>query len=68
MEYMRIEGFLGNVISKFINKGVRTKFGYDPFISLNNLNFKTEGDNVIVTVSMEMTQKNFERLFEEVTK
>ena len=40
MEYMRIEGFLGGAISKLINKGIESKFGYKPDISLDQFHLK----------------------------
>lgn len=68
MEYMKIEGFLGKAIGRLVNKGIETKFGYNPNIELKNLNLVTDNDEVILTTTMTMSQKDFEKLFEEVTK
>lgn len=68
MEFMRLEGFLGRTIGKLVNKGIETKFGYNPNIELKNLNLVTDNDEVILTTTMTMSQKDFERFFEEVTK
>lgn len=74
MEYMKIEGFLGSAISKLINKGIESKFGYKPGIKLKNLNLKTDinpnsrEEIVLVDLSVYMTQEDFEKLFEEATK
>lgn len=74
MEYMRIEGFLGNAISKMINKGVESKFGYKPGVALKNLNLKTDinpdthEEIVLVDLSVYMTQNDFNKLIEEATK
>lgn len=83
MEYMRIEGFLGNAISKMINKGIENKFGYKPGISVDHLGLKTidkhevdlstdtektEGDLVVLDIKVSMTQADFNKLIEEATK
>ena len=68
MEFMRLEGFLGRTIGKLVNKGIETKFGYNPNIELKNLNLVIDNDEVILTTTMTMSQKDFERFFEEVTK
>lgn len=70
MEYMRIEGFLGNAISKMINKGIENKFGYKPYINLSSLNLKTvdEGDSIQLELKINMTQADFNKLIEEATK
>lgn len=69
MEYMRLEGFLGKAVSKLINKGVESKFGYKPNIQLNNFKLFTDDEEmVVVNMSVAMKQSDFERLFEEVTK
>lgn len=74
MEFMKIEGFLGGAISKLINKGIESKFGYKPGISLKNLNLKTDvnpsthEEIVLVDLSVYMTQADFNKLMEEVTK
>jgi hypothetical protein len=68
MEFMKLEGFLGRTIGKLVNKGIAAKFGYNPNIELKNLNLVTDNDEVILTTTMTMSQKDFERFFEEVTK
>lgn len=68
MEYMKIESFLGRSISKLINKGIAAKLGYNPNINLNAFNLKTDDNgNVIVSTTLSLSQKDFERIFEEVT-
>lgn len=83
MEYMKIEGFLGGAISKLINKGIESKFGYRPDISIDNLSLRTketttlnmktnestteEGD-IVVDLRLSMTQADFDKLIEEATK
>jgi len=68
MEYMKIEGFLGGAISKLINKGIESKFGYKPDISLDQFHLKTEEEFVEVNMTIKMTQSDFNKLFEEATK
>ena len=75
MEYMKIEGFLGGAISKLINKGIESKFGYKPDISLDQFHLKTHApkpdtnDEIIeVNMTVTMTQSDFNKLFEEATK
>ena len=69
MEYMRIEGFLGGAISKLINKGIESKFGYRPDISLDQFHLKTSEEEMIeVNMTVKMTQSDFNKLFEEATK
>ena len=71
MEYMRIEGFLGGAISKLINKGIETKFGYKPDIELRNLMLTTddeENEEVKLTTTITMKRSDFDKLMEEVTK
>lgn len=70
MEYMKIEGFLGGAISKLINKGIETKLGYRPEISLSSLNLKTvdEKEAIQLDVRLNMSQSDFNKLMEEVTK
>ncbi len=75
MEYMRIEGFLGGVISKLINKGIESKFGYKPCISLDEFHLETsinpnnlEDEFVTANLTVTMKQSDFEKLFEEATK
>lgn len=68
MEYMKLDGFLGRSISKLINKGIAAKLGYNPNINLNAFNLKTDDNgNVIVSTTLSLSQKDFERIFEEVT-
>lgn len=70
MEYMRIEGFLGGAISKLINKGIEQKVGYRPDISLQGLKLETDDseDNIRLNASIIMSQDDFNKLLEEVTK
>ena len=83
MEYMKIEGFLGGAISKLINKGIESKFGYRPDISIDNLSLRTkeittlnmktnesttEEDGIVVDLRLSMTQADFDKLIEEATK
>lgn len=68
MEYMKLDGFLGRSIGKLINKGIAAKLGYNPNINLNAFNLKTDDNgNVIVSTTLSLSQKDFERIFEEVT-
>lgn len=68
MEYMKIESFLGRSISKLINKGIAAKLGYNPNINLNAFTLKTDDSgNVTVSTTLSLSQKDFERIFEEVT-
>lgn len=74
MEYMKIEGFLSGAVSKLINKGIESKFGYKPDISLKNFNLKTDvnpnthEEIMVVDLSVYMTQEDFNKLIEEATK
>lgn len=70
MEYMRIEGFLGGAVSRLINKGIESKFGYKPEINLSSLNLKTVDEEKLVQldVRLNMSQSDFNKLMEEVTK
>ncbi len=70
MEYMKIEGFLGGAVSRLINKGIESKFGYKPEINLSSLNLKTvdEEELVQLDVRLNMSQSDFNKLMEEVTK
>ena len=71
MEYMRLEGFLGGTVSKFINKGVEAKFGYKPSIELRNLMLTTddeENEEIKLNATITMKRSDFEKLIEEVTK
>ena len=68
MEYMKIESFLGRSISKLINKGIAAKLGYNPNINLNAFTLKADDNgNVTVSTTLSLSQKDFERIFEEVT-
>lgn len=67
MEYMKLDGFLGRSIGKLINKGIAAKLGYNLNINLNAFDLKTDDNgNVTLTTSLSMSQKDFERIFEEV--
>lgn len=73
MEYMKIEGFLGAAISKFVNKAMSKKFGFDPGLSLSHLNFRTatlrkEDDTVEVQLTASMSREAFQQLIEEATR
>lgn len=75
MEYMKIEGFLGGAISKLINKGIESKFGYKPNILLNKFHLETsinpnnrEDEFVTANLTITMKQSDFEKLLEEATK
>lgn len=70
MEYMRIGGFLGNAVSKLVNKGVEAKVGFKPGIDIRKLDLSTDEDEnyVRLDVSAIMRREDFEKLFEEVTK
>ena len=70
MEYMKIEGFLGGAISKLINKGIESKLGYRPEISLSSLNLKTvdEKETIQLDVRLNISKNDFNKLMEEVTK
>ena len=68
-EYMKLDGFLGRSISKLINKGIAAKLGYNPNINLNAFNLKTDDNGTVtLTTSLSMSQTDFEKIFEEVTK
>lgn len=83
MEYMKLNGFLGGAVSKLINKGIEAKFGYKPSIDIDSLNLRTiekmeldmntdkvirDGDRIVLDLSVSMSQKDFDKLMEEVTK
>lgn len=71
MEYMNITGFLGGIVSKFINKAIKTKVGVSPNIQICDLSFRTVGasEEVIqVQLTATMRREEFERLVEEVTR
>ena len=74
MEYMRLEGVLGGAVSRLINKGIAEKFGYRPNISLDEFKLYTDtkADNhqgmVKANLSVTMSEEDFNRLMEEVTK
>ena len=74
MEYMRLEGFLGGAVSKLINKGIETKFGYKPDISLDQMilqtgeHVETKEDMVFLQMEVAMKKADFDKLIEEVTK
>lgn len=74
MEYMKLEGFLGNAVSKLINKGVESKVGFNPNILLNSFTLKTDvnpensDELVVVNLTAQMTQEAFDKLIEEATK
>lgn len=71
MEYMRLEGVLGGAVSKLINKGIETKLGYKPNIRMDNLLLRSPGEDsnsVELSVNLSMSQSDFDKLIEEVTK
>ena len=70
MEYMRIEGFLGNAISKLANKAVEQKVGFRPDLELKGLKLYTDDDNnyVQADLSVRLSKEDFDRLIEEATK
>ncbi len=71
MEYMRLEGVLGEAVSKLINKGIAEKFGYKPNVNLDNFILRapgSDGDSVEVSMNLSMSQSDFNKLIEEVTK
>lgn len=73
MEYMKIEGFLGRAVSRFINKLIETKIGYKPNITINQFNLQTDvgSENregrVVVNMTVTMKQSDFEKMVEEAT-
>lgn len=68
MEFMKLDGFLGSAVSKLINKGIETKFGYKPDILISKFNLKSDADVVELNATLRMNQADFEKLFEEATK
>lgn len=70
MEYMRIEGFLGNAISKLVNKAVEQKVGFRSDLELKGLKLYTDDDNnyVQADLSVRLSKEDFDRLIEEATK
>lgn len=73
MEYVKIEGFLGKAISRFINKLIESKVGYKPNIMVNKFNLQTDikpenrDELVVVNMTVTMKQSDFEKLIEEAT-
>ena len=73
MEYMKIDGFFGAVISSIINKAAEKKLGKKPNIDISHLNMKTktlrsEDDMVEVSLEVSMPKEDFQKLLMEVTK
>lgn len=68
MEYMRLDGFLGRTVAKLINRGIESKIGHNPNIMLDAFNLKADNGLVIVNTTLSMSQEDFEKMFEEVTK
>lgn len=70
MEYMRLEGFLGNAVSKIVNKFAKEKTGVNPGIDIRNFSFETDDNEEFVKVKMTayMPRADFEKIIEEVTK
>ena len=71
MEYMRLEGFLGGAVSKLINKGIQSKFGYKPAIEVRNLMLTTDdeqNEEIRLNATITMKRSDFDKLLEEVTK
>ncbi len=70
MEYMRLEGFLGRAVSRFINKALESKVGFKPNLELQGLKLETDDtDNYVrVTGTMFLPKDEFEKMIEEVTK
>lgn len=69
MEYMRLEGVLGGAVSRLINKGIAAKVGYKPNVQLNEFKLYTDdSDTIIANLTVKMSQEDFNRLIEEVTK
>ena len=73
MEYMRINGFLGNAFSRLINKAVEKQIGMKPDLKISELEMKTvstikEDDVVQVSLTVAMPKESFEKLIEAVTE
>lgn len=70
MEYMKIEGFLGGAVSKLINKGIESKFGYKPDIELRGFKLYADDDNdyIQIDTSIRVSREDFNKLIEEATK
>ena len=73
MEYMRLNGFLGNAFSRLINKAVEKQIGMKPDLKISELEMKTvstikEDDVVQVSLTVAMPKESFEKLIEAVTE
>ena len=69
MEIMKLDGFLAQQASKLINKGLASKFGFNPDIIINKFCFQSlEDGSVRVELNAIMEQSDFEKLITEVTK
>lgn len=68
MEYMKIDSWLGGILSRFLNKAVAKSVGFKPNISLQDVSFASEGEVVKAKVCVEMSKADFEKLMTEVTK
>ena len=69
MEYMRLEGVLGGAVGKLINKGIAEKLWYKPGINLDEFKLYTTEDNMVkANLTVRMTEEDFNKLIEEVTK
>ena len=73
MDYMKLDGFMGGVISRFINKAIENKFGESPCIRISELNVRetsgrTQGDTIEVNATLRMSKDDFQMFVEEVTK
>lgn len=70
MEYMRLDGFLGAAVSKLVNKAVEAKVGFKPGINIEGM--EVVGDDtqnkVLVRAELSMSQEQFNKFIEEVTK
>ena len=71
MEYMNITGFLGGIVSKFINKAILSKVGVSPNIQIHDMSLRPVGSSeevIQVQLTATMRREEFERLIEEVTR
>ena len=76
MDYMKLDSFMGRMVSKFINKALAKKFGVDyPDIDIKLQEFnvkstsvKKEDDSIEVVMRLSMEKYDFEFLVDEVTK
>lgn len=74
MDYMQLDGFMGKILSRFVNKGIESKFGIQGAMSINELNVKSapsvlgEDDGIEVSMKVKISKEAFQTIVEEVTR